>query len=244
MIEKQLLPSSLISLVILIFLFGSSCGLLGEDEEDELKELIPPEEELIPLKVGNYWVYEQWHMNPEWKDTVREEVLNVHNIIANDTEIRAYGSYRFHYKDRPREDALVWLRANGPEGFLKLGGRVPTDSLYNLDEGLYFKYPASIGEEWEHTSVVYFPPSGTMSLGDSQTITLVDTGKTVKTPAGTFENCYVYTHWGFSNSDYVSLEKHYFYVKPTVGIVGVDTYSEDNKDYLNGQLRLLEYHLK
>lgn len=240
--KNNLQPPSILILICCFAFFLNSCGLLDGDKE-KLKELLPPEEELIPLEVGNYWVYEQWHMNPEWKDTVREEVLNVQNIIAEHTKIRAYGSYRFHYKAEPREDALIWLRANGQEGFYQLGGRVPTDSLYNLDKGLYFKYPASIGEEWDKTSVIYSPPSGTMSLGDTQTITLVETAKTVETSAGIFENCYVYTHWGFNNSDYISLEKHYFYVKPTVGIVGVDTYSEDNKDYLNGQWRLLEYHL-
>ena len=193
--------------------------------------------------MGNYWVYAQWHVDSTRIDTVREEVLNVQNIISDNTKIRAYGTYRFNYKNEPPEDALISLKANGSNGLYYLGFRIPTDSLYNFDKGLYFKYPAKVGDMWEHTDVLYYPQNGEMVLGDTQTITLVDTTKTVETSAGIFKNCYVYTHWGFNNGDYLSTEKHYFYVKPRIGIIGVDTYIADDKDELYGQWRLLEYKL-
>lgn len=217
----------------------AGCGLFEADSEEPLEELLPPKNELIPLAVGNYWVYEQWYLDPTWLDTVRNEVLNVQNIIVENTKVHAYGAYRFRYDTRPRDDALISLAANGPEGYYSLGSRTPTDSLYKLSQGLYYKYPASIGDTWEYTNSHYNAETGKFSLGSTRTIEFIDTAKIVETPAGTFENCYVYSHWDWSDT---SMFIHYIYVKPMVGIVGIDTY--DIEDEFVGQQRLLEYELK
>ncbi|MEX0721845.1 MAG: hypothetical protein WD059_14315 [Balneolaceae bacterium] len=219
----------------------TSCGLLGGEDEEKLKELLPPENELIPLEVGNYWVYDQWYLDPGLADTVREEVLHARNIIVDNTKIRTFGTYRFHYQDRPREDALITLKANGPDGYYSLGYHTPVDSLYNLEEGLYYKYPATVGDNWEKTTVLYDSRNEEMTLGSTRTIELVDTGRTLETPAGVFGNCYVYMHNDFADASTVG---HFFYIKPEIGIIGVDSKVSDGVDtILVGQKRLLEYHI-
>lgn len=224
--------------ILLMCTILTGCDLVDGGDETELNELLPPENELIPLAVGNYWVYEQWHMEPSWLDTVRTEVLNVQDIIVENTKIRAYGTYRFRYDDLPREDALISLKANGPEGYYSLGFRIPTDSLYKLREGFHFKFPAAVGDTWKHTTVLFNPQSGEMRLGNTRTIELLNTSQKVETPNDDFENCYVYRFNDFGN---YSTLFHHFYIKPEVGIVGVDTYGGDG---LYGQWRLLEYELK
>ncbi|MEX0721846.1 MAG: hypothetical protein WD059_14320 [Balneolaceae bacterium] len=222
----------------------TSCGLLGGEDEEKLKELLPPENELIPLEVGNYWVHDQWYLDTSLKDTVRKEVLSVQNIIADKTRIRAFGTYRFYYKDRPREDALVSLEANGPAGLYFLGFKIPTDSLYNLNQGLYYKYPATVGDSWKKTTVLYDSRNEEMTLGSTRIIELIDTTRTIETPAGVFENCYVYKHNDFRGT---SPETHYFYIKPGIGIVGVDTGIDGGNEVgedTTGQKRLIEYQIK
>lgn len=77
-----------------------------------------------------------------------------------------------------------------------------------------------------------------LRLGETRTIELVDTTKTVETPAGTFDNCYIYKFFDFRTA---SLIRHYVYIKPRVGLVGVDSYAGED---LYGQQRLLEYDLE
>lgn len=214
----------------------SACGILGGEEK--LKELLPPEKELVPLEVGNYWVYEQWLLDPTWKDTVREEVLSVRDIVAENTKIRAYGSYRFHYKDEPREDARISLKANGAEGHYYLGGRTESDSLYVKD--LRYKYPAEPGDTWEATQTLYTPSTGQYSMGTTRTIELVDTTKTVETPAGIFENCYVFKHPDFND---LIVEDVYIFIKPGIGIVGGESRGSLDTTTVIGQWMLLEYKL-
>lgn len=233
LLQKDIFIAFFIAIITL-----AGCDLTGPEHVEPLDELISPDNELIPLAVGNYWVYEQWYYaDPTWLDTVRNEVLYTHDIIVENTKVHAYGIYRFRYDERPRDDALVTLVANGPEGYYSLGLRIPTDSLYKLNEGLHYKYPASIGDTWEFTTAIYNQQNEEMRLGNTRTIKLIDTTKTVEAPAGDFKNCYVYR---FNDFRTASTLIHHVYIKPMVGIVGMDTYAGD---VLFGQQQLLEYEI-
>lgn len=221
---------------IIIMLTG--CGLLDSDNDERLHELEKPEVELIPLAVGNYWVYEQWQIEPTWLDTVRNKVLLKRDVIIENTKVQAYGTYRFRYDQQPREDALITLSANGTEGHYSLGFDAPFDSLNRLTKGLRYKFPANPGDAWEHTAIVYNLTEQELRIGETRTFTLMDTTKTVVTPAGIFENCYVYRFFDFQTA---SLVRHYMFIKPMVGLVGVDSYAGED---LYAQQRLLEYNIE
>jgi len=234
----KLLQKDIFIAIFITIIALAGCDLTGPEPAEPLEKLISPENELIPLAVGNYWVYEQWYYgDPTWLDTVRNEILFTHDIIVENTKVQTYGTYRFRYDERPRDDALVPLAANGPEGYYILGSRTPTDSLYKLNEGLFYKYPASTGDTWEFTQVIYNRQSEEMRLGNTGTIKLIDTTKTVETPSGDYENCYVYR---FNDFRTFSTLVHHVYIKPMVGIVGVDTYVGND---LYGQQRILKYEL-
>lgn len=219
-----------------VILFG--CGLLDSNSDEPMQVLETPEVELIPLDVGNYWVYDQWYFgDPTWRDTVRHEVLLSRDVIIENTKVQAYGTYRFRYDQQPGEDALISLSANGIDGHYVLGFDVPFDSLNSLSIGLRYKYPANPGDSWEHTVILFNVVEQKLRMGETRTITLMDTTKTVETPAGTFDNCYVYRFWDFRIA---SLIRHYMFIKPMFGLVGVDSYAGDD---LYGQQRLLEYEL-
>lgn len=219
--------------VLMLILAG--CGAV--DAENELDELIRPDVELIPLAVGNYWVYDQWQVEPTWRDTVRNEIMSMHDVIIENTRIRAFGSYRFRYDERPREDALISLLANGLEGHYSLGFEAPYDTLNRLSNGLRYRFPANPGEHWEYTVIAFRPADQMLRIGNTRTIELIDATKTVETPIATFEDCLVYTSFDFQTA---SLIRHYIYIKPEVGLVGVDSYVGDD---LYGQQRLIEFGL-
>ncbi|MEO9884667.1 MAG: hypothetical protein ABJR05_02480 [Balneola sp.] len=221
-----------ISVVIII----AGCGFTG-NEEKELNELIAPENELIPLEVGNYWVYEQWYLDPSFKDTVREEVIGKRRIVAEDIIVDAFESVRFRYDTRPADDAILPIKANGPDGHYFLGAWAKVDSLYINNRR--YKYPAKVGDVWKSTSSIYDSKNSRFLIGSSRTIELIDTTKTVVTAAGTFENCYVYKNNDFSPTSTLT---HFYYIKPTVGIIGLDSRIDDEPELL-GQWRILEYKL-
>lgn len=222
----------------IVLLFSISCNIFNANDHETILMTLPKaDQELIPLAVGNYWIYDQWQIEPTWRDTVRNEVLTIRDVVIENTKIRAYGMYRFRYDEQPREDALISLETNSPEGYFSLGFDAPLDSLNKLSNGLRYKYPASVGDAWEHTALVFNVVDQKLRIGNTRTIELVDTTKTVETPAATFENCYVYVLNDFRT---LSTLVHYLYIKPMVGLVGVDTFAGDD---LYGQQRLLEYHL-
>lgn len=64
--------------------------------------------------------------------------MTMRDVIIENTRIRAYGTYRFRYDEQPREDALITLEANGPEGHYILGLDVPYDTLNTLSKGLRY----------------------------------------------------------------------------------------------------------
>ena len=232
--------SRFIQSFVVLSVILSGCGLLDSDYDEPLQELQTPEVELIPLAVGNYWIYDQWQVEPTWRDTVRNEVLLNRDVIIENTKVQAFGTYRFRYDQQPGEDALISLSANGKDGHYLLGFDAPFDALNSLSKGLRYKYPANPGDSWEHNTIVFNVIEQKLRIGETRTITLVDATKTVETPAGTFENCYVYRFWDFRTA---SILVHYVSIKPMIGIVGVDTFVADDMDDLYGQQRLIEYEI-
>jgi len=223
-----------ISVVIII----AGCGFTG-NEKKELNELIAPENELIPLEVGNYWVYEQWYLDPSFKDTVREEVIGKRRIVAEDIIVDAFESVRFRYDTRPADDARLPLKANGSNGHFFLGGWANVDSLYINNRR--YKYPAEVGDSWESRQILFDTEKKEYKIGNTRTIELIATNKTVMTSAGVFENCYVYKH-----QDYKDLFPYFqfIYIKPGIGIVGGETKATiDDSTYFAGKYTLREFQV-
>lgn len=184
--------------ILILLLSGvviiGGCGVTESDNKETLTEL-------IPLEVGNYWVYEQWYLDPSNKDTVREEVIGERRIIAEDIIVNAFESVRFRYDTRPAADAILPVKANGPDGHYFLGAWANVDSIYINDRR--YKYPAEIGDTWESRQTLFDTEKKEFKIGNTRTIELIDTNRTVTTSAGVFENCYVYKHF-----DYADLTPH------------------------------------
>ncbi len=219
--------------------FFTGCDILGGNEDSSLKELLVPQNELIPLEVGNYWVYEQWFLDPSNKDTVREEVIGTRQIIAEDIIVNAFETVRFRYDTRPTDDALFSLKANGIDGHFFLGGWAKVDSLYINNRR--YKYPAEVGETWESRQILFDTDIKEYKIGNTRTIELIDTNRTITTSAGVFENCYVYKH-----QDYNPLFPYFqfVFIKPGIGIVGGETIASNDTTDLAGQYFLMEYKIE
>lgn len=225
-----------IASVLVLF---SGCSLLGGEDEKKIKELIPPQQELIPLEVGNYWVYEQWYLDPSNKDTVREEIIGTRRIIAEDIMVDAFESVRFRYDSQPADDALIALKANGQDGHYFLGGWTDIDSLYINNRR--YAYPAEAGDTLSSRQILFDTETKEYKIGSTRTIELMETNRTITTPAGVFENCYVYRH-----QDYNRLFPYYqyIYVKPGTGIVGGKTVGTNDSTNYAGEYFLMDYRVK
>lgn len=222
-------------LIIMGFFFGA-CGFFDNDEE--LTKLIVPENELIPLEIGNYWIYEQWYFERSNKDTVREEIIGNRTIIAEDIIVNAFETTRFRYDKRPSSDAILSLKANGINGHYYLGAWSEMDSIYINNRR--FKYPAKVGDTWESRQTLFDTENNEFKKGNIRIIELIDINRTVITSAGIFENCYVYKHLDFNP---LFLYDQFIYIKPGIGIIGGETISIDDTLDIAGQYFLREYRI-
>ncbi|MEX0719127.1 MAG: hypothetical protein WD059_00580 [Balneolaceae bacterium] len=239
MIKKQLLHPSIISMVILVFFFGNSCGLLGEEDEKP--------KDLIPLETGNYWDYHRWYISPNIADTIREEILSKHTFLIDGQQENVYGYQRFYLTEDKSEIEYQWLRMNDDEGSHIMGGISVADTL--IQKNVYYKHPESVGQSWDFFAVSYNFDSNTFSIRDTITIEVISLNDSFETEFASYDNCYVYRYSEIGQGDGVFHWHHYVYIKPDIGIVGVETRdflgSEDyeNNPRVTGQYILIDRNL-
>ncbi|MEX2362321.1 MAG: hypothetical protein WD597_01805, partial [Balneolaceae bacterium] len=101
MIYKNAQPLIVFCLIMMAFMFGSSCGLLGGKDEKK------PSGDLMPLEVGNYWVYETTYLDV-MKDTIRYEVTAEVEVPVGDTTYTAYAANFLPFP--PDLEPYFWLR--------------------------------------------------------------------------------------------------------------------------------------
>lgn len=228
MIERQLFYSTIISLVILVFLFGNSCGLLnGEDNKKESGEL-------MPLAVGNWWEYEATYLDV-LKDTIRYEVTAEIEVPVGDATYTAYAANFLPFP--PDLEPYFWLRRNGEQGIYSMGGISKADTLF-MNE-VEYKFPSEVGETIQSPQVSFSYDRFEFYLSDTLSITLVDDGREIDTPAGKF-NCFVYK-FTVSNGDDVPRWDYYLYYRTGVGLVAQIATSEDEPENIKQEMYLMNY---
>jgi hypothetical protein len=227
-------------------------------------------QELIPLAVGNEWLYHRWYAVPTIVDTMREVVLNDYNITLGDNTYTVYGYQRFHHtveyeSEAPKEKILSkdnmydfyslyesdkfvipyqWLRANTEHGVYSFGGISQTDTLFL--KNIHYKYPGSVGDEWEYPEIAYHFIEQEFSIGDTRTFELVGMNDKFESDIADYDGCYVYrwSEMGTYPPGPIYWWYHYAYIKPGIGVVAVHTRDVDNPEHIVGQWILIDYTLK
>lgn len=217
------------SLLILIVSF-SACGLF-ENEKDPLSG------DLVPLEVGNYWVYETTYLDV-LKDTIRYEVTAKVEVPIGDT---SYTAYAANFVPFPEDlEPYFWLRRNGEQGLYSMGGISEADTLFiNKVE---YKLPSEVGETFQTPQISFSYDQLEFYISDTLSITLVDDDREIVTPAGTFE-CYVFK-FPVSNGDDVPRWDYYLYYSTGVGLVAQIATSEGEPENIKQEMYLMNYMFK
>lgn len=227
--QKPITPSFIISTIILVFLSGSSCGLLDGKDKKEISG------ELMPLSVGNYWEYDFTYLEV-LKDTIRYEVVKEIQVPWVDTTYTAYAFNLVPFP--PGEVEYYWLFRNGKAGLYQMGGIADTDTLFTqfVDK----PWPAEEGQTWEIPRLSFSRDNLKFYISDTLHVILVDTDREVETPAGKFE-CYVYKLTVSNGEDVIANWDYFMYYSPGIGLVAQISATENDPNDIKEEMYLMNY---
>jgi hypothetical protein len=193
-----------------------SCYLF-QSCEDRINDIPVSENVLIPLSVGNYWVYIQ-KVNgfPQLTDTIKIAITG--NTIIDyqsvDYSVWLWTKYR-PGTNEPLD--YSWLLWNGLDGLYNMGGISSTDTL--IDKILFLKYPSYVGENWDVLTIGYHLTNNEFIITDTINYSCLATNELFQTPVGNFY-CYVYYWREPLGDDIVDTLLHYTYYAPNLGYIG------------------------
>ena len=191
----------------------------------------PASHGILPLKVGYYWHYKEYHF--EQDSTVGLPVGETRYRIRR---VSFHATGNGYCSSLPlgvlapltnTESDLEWLRTNNANGLYLMGGMSLTDTL--LTRHLDRKYPLAKGDSWFRPHLVYDLLEETFVCRDSILYTCVATEVLFATPLGTF-SCVVYRYIeDLSEEDVLTDWEHYEYWAYDMGKVGDIKYIYDQR---------------
>lgn len=189
----------------------ASCDFLGDDP-DSLSG------DLVPLVVGNYWIYSGWYIDPSlFADTFRVDIAREVEVLVGRRTVTAYAKTRRpHRATGPAPYA--WLLVNGPGGLMEFGG-VSARDTFVVHDNLSRKYPGNPGDSWHTNRLGYRFSTQQFEILDEVEVRIVATDSLLVTPAGSFR-CYVYNYIIRMAEDVGSYWSVYEFYAPGVGMVG------------------------
>lgn len=176
-------------------------------------------DELIPLEIGNYWVYEASSFFPNdtlvnfWKFGITGST----DILFQGEKIQVFYWVNIDYQTGiPAE--IKYYYKNESDGLFIYGATCPTDTL--VFKSLYLKYPVKIAEQWNHQTITILsspnPLNECFAAGETLSIECIKTSHEFLTPVGRF-NCYEF-HYQIPQT---SNKEKFLYFSPNIGFVGM-----------------------
>ncbi len=224
------------SVQVLIFLCAatllSGCNLFNNDQGKLSREL-------IPLAVGNYWIYETTYLDV-LKDTIRYEVTGEVQVPVGDT---SYTAFAANFMPFPSDlEPYYWLRRNGEQGIYTMGGISNADTLF-MNE-VEYKLPSEVGETIQTPQLAFSQERLEFYISDTLSITLIDDDREIVTPAGKFE-CYVYKFKvDFYEEEVVFATWNYFmYYNSGIGLVAQISTTENKPEDTKEEMYLMKYQI-
>ncbi len=214
---------------VILVVMGLSCDLFNNEQGDKI-------DELIPLIVGNYWVYETTYLDVQ-KDTIRYEVSHKIDVPIGDTSYTAYAANFVPFQEGL--EPHYWLRRNGELGIYNMGGISDTDTLFTNE--VEYKLPSEVGETIQTPQISFSYDRFEFYVSDTLSITLIDDDRKIITPAGTFE-CYVYNFQLDAGDDVLSDFDYYLFYSPGIGLVKQEERGERRQNIIT-EMILMEYRI-
>ena len=223
--------SSLATIIALILLASIGCDTAEEKEPWECA-YDPDPCVLVPLEVGNYWLYNHyWGDGSVMVDSVRKEVLGAEDVVIDGQSIRVY-----RYGIVPLEIDNRIFAANLDDGLYKMGS-VETGDVSWVKE-LAFPFPGQLGDVGSMDAYMLYEPEAVTVI-----VELIDLEEELITPAGRF-NTIVY-RYRFPPTDYELYKGGdvYVYFTPDLGIVAIIVKDRITNAFLHYWL-LIDYNIK
>ena len=209
--------------ILLLIVFIQGC--------DSTEPPIVENEPLIPLDVGNYWLYREYELNSDGTGGI--PALKKFGFIIDDTlsqtinDIRVTNYKLFNcgeelepYYDKPGSFEGSKLLYQSIEG-IYYSGIEKYDTLKMAYNDLIFPYPV-IKDQSVSGHVFYYSTLGNYSNVPDDAITnytCVSTDSLITTPLGAFR-CIVYK-MAYADFEPLFSNEVYYFIKPGLGIVGL-----------------------
>ncbi|MFC1482102.1 hypothetical protein ACFL6E_07670 [Candidatus Neomarinimicrobiota bacterium] len=201
-------------------------------------------ESLIPLALGNEWVYQAHYYSenyPEWNvtDTNVVMVLDSVDVTIKNKAVTAYSMQGF-YDIPPLGHGAHWLLADEPEGLYLIGGLADDTLIQN--KTLLIKYPYYASSKWSDSALFYnYGIYGSVFFTQGITETAcISTNAKVSTSAGDF-TCVVFKFSRDTVIDAGSEVEFYDYYAVGVGLVRRELKDDG---FLTIQSDLISYDLQ
>ncbi|MEW6509286.1 MAG: hypothetical protein AB1432_16260 [Bacteroidota bacterium] len=203
---------------------------------------------LIPLSVGNYWLYQGYYLYDDGSVNFPQDykygfIVSEPPLQLNDRKDTQYYQVSYCGEDLKPIDDSNWLLYGGSKlvhqdnnGFY-YAGIVRKDTVTMTFSDLIFPYPTKEGKSTSG-HVFYYSTLGNYSNVPDDVITqytCVSTDSLFSTPFGDFR-CIVYK-MAYQDFEPLFRDDVYYFIKPGLGIVGIVQmvyhYSSNKYSYLN-----------
>ncbi len=204
--------------------FLSSCSTPFDSEE---VVVVGPGEvsKLFPLAVGNYWVYHSIGHVSETVDTMRNEILSRHEIMVDGRRRAAFGHQWLHLPSDARQFSFEWLWAHSDDGLDAVG--MAREAQTTVSDQLQFRYPVEEGDTWSFRRYKYNRfQEGTIDLARAVEVHVASVDTVTSTPMGLLDGCILYIVPEISESDAIYILEHRYFVKPGLGVVAHQIWSD------------------
>ncbi|MBM2816357.1 MAG: hypothetical protein HW421_3119 [Ignavibacteria bacterium] len=202
-------------LSLLIILFVTSCKN-PEELDDNLRITPLTGSVIMPLNIGNTWIYKVTEM-----DTVSGQTTNYFDTITI-TEVYTFSNEKWFGTNKNL------LFANKPAGMMQREGK---HFSYADSSFLYYKYPSKTGE--------LYPLPSFIENGDSFAISreVSSNNEIINTPAGSYD-CYKFTDNLLDTKNLFRYKPwRVLFLAPNIGLIST-------LNYKIGKFGLLEYYKK
>lgn len=134
--------------LLLLILIIICCSNPSQDNTNELPETQQNGAEIFPMKVGNFWEYDDFEYENDSLIAARKIKIEVIDKIKILWEGNTISVFELRDSTIFSNTALYFLYRHEPDGVYRYGHSVGNNQNYYYKQVLYIKYPVKVGDTW------------------------------------------------------------------------------------------------